>query len=82
MVDSPEISSEERVNFILGVVKIFENLGESLAKAKKATYGKLLIGDSSNKCCRFGCDGHQDHYVIDLPKTTFMRITPRQLMRR
>ena len=40
MVDSPEISSEERVNFILRAFEIFGILRQELAKAKKGTMRK------------------------------------------
>ena len=40
MVDSPEISSEERVNLILREFKIFGILGQEFARAKKSSMRK------------------------------------------
>jgi len=40
MVDSPEISSEERANFILKAFEIFGILVQKLAQVKKTTMWK------------------------------------------
>ena len=63
IVVSPEISSGDRENHF-GDIWNFCDFGSDIGSREKSCVWKMLIGDSSNKCCWFRNNAHQECSVF------------------